>query len=120
MLCAALGLELVRLPEPNQGTQIEVDLFGRRERVGFYNSFCALAPRGEVPGIQFATLGGTSAGERTPGPNQGREVAAVRGPHYAGLQFHAESVLTVDGLGIVRRELIRLLAGQPRTECSIG
>jgi len=100
MLCAALGFELERRPEPNQGVQADVDLFGRRELVGFYNSFCALAPGGPVPGLEFATLGGSRPGE----------LVAVRGPHYTGLQFHAESVLTFDGLGILRRELERLLA----------
>ena len=99
MLCAALGFELERRPEPHQGVQAEVGLFGRRELVGFYNSFCALAPGGPVPGLEFATLGGTRP----------RELVAVRGPHYTGLQFHAESVLTFDGIGILRRELERLL-----------
>jgi 2-amino-4-deoxychorismate synthase len=97
-LCAALRLDLVRRPEPNQGTQIEVDLFGRRELVGFYNSFSALEPEFAVPGLQFATLPGS------------REIAALRGPHYAGVQFHAESIFSYDGLGILRREITRLLA----------
>jgi phenazine biosynthesis protein phzE len=97
-LCAAMGFELVRRPEPNQGTQIEVELFGRRELVGFYNSFSALAPRAAVPGLEVATL-----------PDS-REIAAVRGPRYAGVQFHAESVFSRDGLGILRREITRLLA----------
>jgi phenazine biosynthesis protein phzE len=101
MLCAAMGFELERRPEPNQGVQMRVDLFGRRELVGFYNSFCAVAP-GPVPGLEFATLGG----------NRPRELVAVRGPHFTGLQFHAESVLTFDGLGILRRELERLLASR--------
>jgi len=97
-LCAALGLDLIRRPEPNQGTQIEVDLFGRRELVGFYNSFSALEPGFAVPGLEFATLPGS------------RELAALRGPHYAGVQFHAESIFSYDGLGILRREITRLLA----------
>jgi len=115
MVCAALGLELARRPEPNQGTQVSVDLFGRAERAGFYNSFCALAPRGPVPGLEFATLGAPD----DQGGAQGREIVALRGPHYAGLQFHAESVLTVDGLGILRRELVRILTKSGK-ECSVG
>jgi phenazine biosynthesis protein phzE len=98
LLCSALGLELLRRPEPNQGTQKEVELFGRRELVGFYNSFAALAPEEPPPGLEFATLAGS------------REVVALRGPHYAGVQFHAESVFTRDGLGVLRREVARLLA----------
>ncbi|MBS2964596.1 chorismate-binding protein [Actinocrinis puniceicyclus] len=98
LLCAALGLELVRRAEPNQGTQVRVDLFGRGELVGFYNSFAALAPRVAPPGLEFATLPGS------------REIVALRGPQYAGVQFHAESVFSTDGLGILRREVTRLLA----------
>ena len=96
-LCAAMGFELVRRPEPNQGTQIEVDLFGRPELVGFYNSFSALVPEHAPPGLEFATLPGS------------REIAAMRGPGYAGVQFHAESIFSRNGLGILRREITRLL-----------
>ena len=33
----------------------------------------------------------------------------VRGPHFRGIQFHAESILTEDGFGILRRLLLDLL-----------
>jgi phenazine biosynthesis protein phzE len=97
LLCTAMGFKLIRRPEPNQGTQVEVDLFGRRELVGFYNSFAALAPDATVPGLEFATLPGSP------------EIVAMRGPRFGGVQFHAESVFSKDGLGILRREVTRLL-----------
>jgi 2-amino-4-deoxychorismate synthase len=103
MICAALGFELVRKARPAQGDQRPVELFGRTELVGFYNSFAALAPVGrlDTPAIEFA------AGED-------RELVALRarlgGTRLAGLQFHPESILTRDGLGILRDELLRLLA----------
>ncbi|HEU5429606.1 MAG TPA: anthranilate synthase family protein [Actinocrinis sp.] len=97
LLCTAMGFKLIRRPVPNQGTQVEVDLFGRRELVGFYNSFAALAPEGVVPGLEIATLPGS------------REIVAMRGPRYGGVQFHAESIFSRDGLGIVRTEIARLL-----------
>jgi len=96
VLCLALGLEVLRLPTPDQGRQRSIDLYGRRHRVGFYNSFAARVPDTPVPGVQFATDAG------------GRRVHAVRGRALAGLQFHAESVLSTDGSMIIAAELSRL------------
>lgn len=41
LIAAELGLEIVRKEVPYQGAQTTVDLFGREETVGFYNSFVA-------------------------------------------------------------------------------
>jgi phenazine biosynthesis protein phzE len=101
-LAAELGLPLRRLPRPHQGMQREIDLFGRRTRAGFYNSYVALdlGPKnGRPPGIEVAA-----------DPANGR-VDALRGKGFTGFQFHAESVLTTDGVGILRREVDRLLPG---------
>ncbi|MEU3253482.1 anthranilate synthase family protein [Streptomyces sp. NPDC006997] len=94
VLSSLLGLELVRRPEPHQGVQREIDLFGARERVGFYNTFAARSPRDlfEVPGTGVVE---TSRDADT------AEVHALRGPGFASMQFHAESVLTQDGVRIV-------------------
>ncbi|NUR57622.1 MAG: phenazine-specific anthranilate synthase [Catenulispora sp.] len=94
-LAAELGLELVRLPTPMQGTQVELDLFGRAEQVAFYNSYAARLPEFLV--LECVPIPGTAL------------AAALRGPSFTGLQFHPESVLTMDGLGILGGEIRRLL-----------
>ncbi|MGD3110249.1 anthranilate synthase family protein [Streptomyces sp. YGL11-2] len=90
VLSLALGFEVTRLPTPNQGLQKEIDLFGRRERVGFYNTFATRSreDKREVAGVGVV--------EVSRDPDTG-EVYALRGPRFASLQFHAESVLTQNG-----------------------
>jgi len=96
ILSVALGLRVDRLPTPDQGRQTGIDLFGSPYRVGFYNSYVALAPEHATPGLTF------SVDER------GERVLAVRGERVTGLQFHPESVLTTAGLEILGIELARL------------
>ncbi|CAG7617441.1 anthranilate synthase family protein [Actinacidiphila bryophytorum] len=94
VLSARLGLDLTRLKAPNQGVQREIELFGARERVGFYNTFAARSARD----THHAEGVGSVRVSRDPLTG---EVHALRGPHFASLQFHAESVLTVGGPRIV-------------------
>ncbi|MFI2431581.1 anthranilate synthase family protein [Streptomyces sp. NPDC018693] len=102
VLSTRLGFALMRKEHPNQGVQREIDLFGRRERVGFYNTFAARSTADvvEVPGL------GTVEVCREPGTG---EVHALRGPGFRSMQFHAESVLTEDGVRIVGEALVGLL-----------
>ncbi|MGW0831784.1 anthranilate synthase family protein [Streptomyces prunicolor] len=103
VLAAELGLDLVRKQRPHQGRQRVVDLFGRRRRVGFYNSFTALADRDRVVPRGL----GPVAVSRDPATH---EVHALRGPHFHSMQFHPESVLSTDGFDILRETVTGLLA----------
>ncbi|WP_327237720.1 anthranilate synthase family protein [Streptomyces sp. NBC_01317] len=106
VLSRRLGFPLVRRKVPNQGVQREIDLFGARERVGFYNTFAARAAE------DGATCEGVGQVEVSRDPETG-EVHALRGPHFASLQFHAESVLTEDGVRLVGALLADMLAEVP-------
>jgi phenazine biosynthesis protein phzE len=102
LIAAELGLEIVRKEVPYQGAQTAVDLFGREETVGFYNSFVArcddeAAAELAAHGVEVSRSGSG-------------EVHALRGPGFAGVQFHPESVLTLNGAAVVR-ELVGQLRG---------
>ncbi|MEU0008681.1 anthranilate synthase family protein [Streptomyces sp. NPDC006314] len=98
-----LGLPLRRRTVPNQGVQKEIDLFGAPEQVGFYNTFALISEDDTVtaPGVGPIRVSRDAATG---------EVHALRGPHFASLQFHAESVLTREGPRIVGTLLSGLLA----------
>ncbi|MEU9053937.1 anthranilate synthase family protein [Streptomyces sp. NPDC048384] len=102
LIAAELGLEIVRKEVPYQGAQTTIELFGRPETVGFYNSFVA---RCDDEALQELTAHGVEVSRAGNG-----EVHAVRGPGFAGVQFHPESVLTLNGAAVVR-ELVGQLRG---------
>ena len=103
VLSMRLGLDLVRREIPNQGVQRKIDLFGARERVGFYNTFAARSTedRHHVDGV------GPVEVSRDPSTC---EVHALRGPRFTSMQFHAESVLTVDGPRIIAAAVTKALS----------
>ncbi|MFE9375900.1 anthranilate synthase family protein [Streptomyces sp. NPDC006855] len=102
LIAAELGLEIVRKAVPYQGAQTRIELFGRPETVGFYNSFTA---RCDGPAAaELAAHGIEVSRDEASG-----ELHALRGPGFASVQFHPESVLTVRGAAIVTE----LLAGLP-------
>jgi phenazine biosynthesis protein phzE len=81
-----------------QGTQSPVGLEGRTERVGFYNTF--------VGRVGDATLPDGVVVEADPDSG---DIHALRGPHYTGIQFHAESILTQHGYDLLHDIVGRLL-----------
>ncbi|WP_251093033.1 anthranilate synthase family protein [Streptomyces sp. Caat 7-52] len=106
LIAAELGLEIVRKEVPYQGAQTEIDLFGRSETVGFYNSFVA---RCDEEASRELAAHGVEVSRAANG-----EVHALRGPGFAGVQFHPESVLTLNGAAVVRELIGRLRASTVR------
>jgi phenazine biosynthesis protein phzE len=109
ILATELGLEIVRLEVPNQGVQKLVNLFGRSELVGFYNTYAAGAEHDFIPGT----------GQRKPidisrNPRTGH-VHALRGAGFRSVQFHLESILTQHGPQILSDLLTSLLREAGRT-----
>ncbi|MEU6232871.1 anthranilate synthase family protein [Kitasatospora sp. NPDC047058] len=94
LLSGVLGLPLARKAVPFQGAQETIDLFGTRRTVGFYNTFTARCS--DPDAARLAAEGVEIARDPLTG-----DVHALRGPGFAGLQFHPESVLTRDGVDIV-------------------
>ncbi|MGQ4488726.1 anthranilate synthase family protein [Streptomyces sp. SAS_281] len=102
LIAAELGLEIVRKAVPYQGAQTRIDLFGRPETVGFYNSFTARCD--DSGAAELAAHGIEASRDEVSG-----ELHALRGAGFASVQFHPESVLTLRGAAIVSE----LLAGLP-------
>ncbi|MFG2039206.1 anthranilate synthase family protein [Dactylosporangium sp. NPDC048998] len=108
LLAGLLGLPLRRRASPYQGMQRDVDLFGRPAKVGFYSTFTASYHRGHG-GPALDTPYGPVEVARDPANG---DVHALRGRTFAGLQFHPESVLSQDGIGVLR-ELLTVLLDAP-------
>jgi phenazine biosynthesis protein phzE len=96
ILCLCLGFRVARKDLPFQGTQELIDYFGRRERVGFYNTFAGIA-ESELEGVAVACDPHTL------------EIHALSSARFLGIQFHVESILTPGGYGLLRDAATGLL-----------
>lgn len=94
VLADQLGLDLAPLPQPHQGLQKSVDVFGEPAAIGFYNTFTARLPETAPDGVEIAA--DTDTGD----------VYALRGDRFSSVQGHLESILSRDGM----RTLERLIA----------
>jgi phenazine biosynthesis protein phzE len=73
-----------------------VNLFGRHEYVGFYNTFVARRPEQAPAGVRIEA-------------DPDGKVLALRGPTFATFQFHLESVLTRNSVAILRDAIGHLM-----------
>jgi phenazine biosynthesis protein phzE len=99
VLSRNLGLDLTYKDIVFQGTQSQLTVLGRPQTVGFYNTFVARVPEsGLSDGLSVET-----------DPDSG-DIHLLAGPHFRGIQFHAESILTENGFDILR-DLVTDLVG---------
>jgi phenazine biosynthesis protein phzE len=92
ILADSFGIELAPLEAPHQGLQKSVDVFGMPASIGFYNTFTARVAAGT-----------TRAGEAEIAADAAGDVYALRGPGFASVQGHLESILSRDGMTTLQR-----------------
>ncbi|MDQ7880381.1 chorismate-binding protein [Microbacterium sp. QXD-8] len=92
ILADTFGIDLAPLDAPHQGLQKSVDVFGMPASIGFYNTFTARVPAGT-----------TSAGAAEIAADAAGDVYALRGPGFASVQGHLESILSRDGMTTLQR-----------------
>jgi phenazine biosynthesis protein phzE len=97
-LCHELGIPLTYKDIVFQGTQSAVTVDGRPERVGFYNTFVGRVGSEPLPD-----------GVRVDADPATGDVHHLVGPHYRGIQFHAESILTEHGYDLLHALVVSLL-----------
>lgn len=102
ILADALGVDLAPLGAPHQGLQKTVDVFGVPASIGFYNTFTARVPAGTAR-VGDADVSADAAGD----------VYALRGPGYASVQGHLESILSRDGMTTLERLVAHALTPAP-------
>jgi phenazine biosynthesis protein phzE len=104
VLCDRLGIPLAYKDIVFQGTQSTVSIRGHQEPVGFYNTFVGRIPTGSTAGPGALPEGVTVEADPATG-----DIHLVAGPHFRGVQFHAESILTENGVDLLRGLLLELL-----------
>ena len=98
VVCDLLGLDVGYKDIVFQGTQTRLPMLGRDRLVGFYNTFVARVPESGLPtGVSVETDPATG------------DIHLLSGPHYRGVQFHAESILSQHGYDIVAELVTPLL-----------
>jgi phenazine biosynthesis protein phzE len=98
VLCQRLGIDLDFKDIVFQGTQSSVEIDGRQERVGFYNTFVGRLGEDDLPdGVRVESDPATG------------DIHLLAGPTFRGVQFHAESILTENGFALLRQLLLELL-----------
>ncbi|WP_340613327.1 anthranilate synthase family protein [Xenorhabdus thailandensis] len=93
LICAELGIPIMRLPKNRQGSQYQVSIQGKNYYVGFYNSFSAMHHESSWHSTIYDK---TIHFERL----VSNEIIALSSSNVSSIQFHNESFLTQDAFSI--------------------
>eukprot|EP00668_Euglena_longa_P011883 GGOE01014303.1.p1 GENE.GGOE01014303.1~~GGOE01014303.1.p1 ORF type:complete len:673 (-),score=225.29 GGOE01014303.1:250-2226(-) len=96
--CHRLGFDVLKKAVPTQGVQKETLLFGKRQKLGFYNAFYTKYDPERVKSNNFLEVSLIE-----------QEMIGIRGQDFISFQFHPESILTQDGFGILHDAVYELL-----------
>ncbi len=106
ILADSLGIDLVPLERPHQGLQKTVEVFGEPASIGFYNTFTARVAPGTIRAADAEIAADPASGD----------VYALRGPGFASIQGHLESILSRDGMTTLQRLVEQALTPVPVAE----
>jgi len=94
-----LGFNIEKAKNIMQGSAYEIELFdGKLYKVGFYNTF--IAKYNEIIELKM---------DLSIIKNTENEILAIRGQNFASMQFHPESIFTINGYEIIFNEIKHLL-----------
>ncbi len=102
ILCHEYGLGLSRKEKVNQGVQQEIDFYGTKELVGFYNTYAATCDDTQEKFLNKMNVAVCR-------DKDNHEVHSLRGSHFTSLQFHPESMLTRNGVDIIAKSIKEVL-----------
>ncbi len=95
LICRYKNISLNKKEIPTQWEQIEIDFFWKKEKVAFYNTFAGF-DNWNIKNVEL------SKNEKT------KEIYAIRWKNFFSFQFHPESILTQNGLEILKKEILGL------------
>ncbi|MFH1712695.1 MAG: chorismate-binding protein [Candidatus Jacksonbacteria bacterium] len=95
ILCRSLGIKVEKKKNPSQGVAETITFCGRKERVGFYNTFTGKY-KNKISGVNIDFNPDT------------KEIYALRSEYFASFQFHPESILTQNGFDILKNAFVNL------------